>query len=55
MRTKEESAALYVARVNEENAWAALCASDWANPCNQIWDDYSNAAKIVEGLELPQN
>ena len=55
MRTKEEYAILRAARINKENAWDALQASDWNNPCNQVWDNYDAAHKKVEELESPQN
>jgi hypothetical protein len=51
MRTDEDYAVLRAARINEENTWDAVRASDWNNPCNKVWDNYSNAAKILEELE----
>jgi hypothetical protein len=51
MRTVEEYAALRVARANESAAWDALMASDMNDPCNNVWDAYSTAARIKEELE----
>jgi hypothetical protein len=55
MRTDAEYAILRAARINKENAWDAVRASDWNNPCNKVWDNYAEAAKIVEELEATPN
>ena len=56
MRTKEEYAVLRAARINKENAWDAIRASrfDDDDLYNDVWNNYAEAAKIVEELEAPQ-
>ena len=53
MRTKEEYAVLRAARINKENAWDVIRASqfDADEIYNDAWNNYAEAAKIVEELE----
>ena len=53
MRTKEEYAVLRAARINKETAWDVIRASqfDADERYNDAWNNYAEAAKIVEELE----
>lgn len=57
MRTDAEYAILRAARINKENAWDVIRASgfDADERYNDAWNNYAEAAKIVEELEAPQN
>lgn len=53
MRTDAEYAILRAARINKENAWDVIRASqfDADEIYNDAWNNYAEAAKIVEELE----
>jgi hypothetical protein len=57
MRTDAEYAILRAARINKENAWDVIRASqfDADEIYNDAWNNYAEAAKIVEELEEPQS
>lgn len=57
MRTDAEYAILRAARINKENAWDVIRASqfDADERYNDAWNNYAEAAKIVEELEATPN